>query len=583
MEKKPALLQEQDINLVRRRLTIHYGMDTTLATLLCDIDCNLAEALAFGLAVYFSRELRREISMSDLTTAMIGNLLVEARKPKRVGKVIRAARDAVVAVAAVAAGGEVAAVAEVEAADAVSEQRSSGSDEGMQHSYPCYEPRYTEGRKKKRTVNQWFLFSRLRCFSEVFDILNKAGKFGAEPLEGEEMAAVEGGRVIPALHALFDQICGYLSGTLRISNLTSMISGPQAAGGAEKVSVHKMTFADVKECVRRMALDHAEGGVEFAFDLDNLASLDIISMIMEQGWAKRMTYSEDKRIRYNYMKRLTGGDKLALDISGSELAPKEAAKTKAGIVREVCVWVWTIFFLSWETMTPATHKGAGKKFSNHATCADYDTVMARLAALPGLTDKAMRDLADDSVGRVIRLMNVIPDGLYSAESSKSHPFSLREALIIEKEELKKIVASEGRVIGAISEACGGVKGGGVAGAAAAASAKNTPYKGGGGGGRGVKTPESTILDLQNQLHQSQDYNKRLKYDLDSETRHYRSGGRGGGGGGGSGGGGGGSGGRGAMVTFRPGQRSPPPTSSLKPNRNCRAPGCKVGSLCSRCK
>jgi len=115
--------------------------------------------------------------------------------------------------------------------------------------------------------------------------------------------------VIPALHALFDQICGYLSGSLRISNLTPMIVDKQAKD-ATKPSVHKVTFADVKVNVRRMALDHEDGGVMYYYEIGNLASLDSITMILDQGFAKALTYSEDSLIRYNHMKRLTGSDKL---------------------------------------------------------------------------------------------------------------------------------------------------------------------------------------------------------------------------------------------------------------------------------
>ena len=64
-------------------------------------------------------------------------------------------------------------------------------------------------------------------------------------------------------------------------------------------------------------------------------------------------------------------------------------------------------------------------------------MVAKLAALPSLTEKGMRELADDSIGRVVSHLNVIPDGTYSADSTKNHPFSFREALITEKEELQE--------------------------------------------------------------------------------------------------------------------------------------------------
>jgi len=95
---------------------------------------------------------------------------------------------------------------------------------------------------------------------------------------------------------------------------------------------------------------------------------------------------------------------------------------------------------------------------------------------------------------------VIPDGTYAADSTKNHPFSFREALITEKEELKKIVANEGRVIRSIAEACGG-KGGT---ADVARMPRFMPVQ---------KASERTILHLQHSLEQVQEHNKRLKVDL----------------------------------------------------------------------
>ena len=106
---------------------------------------------------------------------------------------------------------------------------------------------------------------------------------------------------------------------------------------------------------------------------------------------------------------------------------------------------------------------------------------------------------------------MIPDGTYAADSTKNHPFSFREALITEKEELKKIVANEGRVIHSIAEACGG-KGSTADVAAAVSSAKSTLVKND-TFSASTKASERTILHLQNSLEQVQEHNKRLKVDL----------------------------------------------------------------------
>jgi len=129
------LLEAKDAGLVRKRLSMHVCMDPTLVGLLVDIDPDISEALAFGLTAYYDRELNRTITMGDLTVAMIGNLLVMAKKPKREDRVTRKAQDAVLAVEAVAADGNVAAVAAVEARAEVWEERNSGSEEERQESY----------------------------------------------------------------------------------------------------------------------------------------------------------------------------------------------------------------------------------------------------------------------------------------------------------------------------------------------------------------------------------------------------------------------------------------------------------------
>jgi len=225
-----------------------------------------------------------------------------------------------------------------------------------------------------------------------------------------------------------------------------------------------------------------------------------------------------------------------------------------------------------------------KKFSNHASCSDYDLTVAELAALPSLIEKGMHELADDSVGRVIYHLNVIPDGPYSADSTKNRPYSLREAFIAEKEELKKIVANEGRVIRSIAEACGG-KGGTTDAAAAFASAKSTPVKKAVLAGN-AKASERTILQLQHSLEQVQEYNKRLKVDL-ATSKGGGGGGEGGGGGGGGGVGGGGVGGGGGRSQARGGLGRPRSRSAIsrprEPRKACRASGCKVGFLCRGCK
>jgi hypothetical protein len=102
--------------------------------------------------------------------------------------------------------------------------------------------------------------------------------------------------------------------------------------------------------------------------------------------------------------------------------------------------------------------------------------MAALADVLGMTDDNMRVLADASVMRIILMVNVIADGPYSTESSKTHPFSLRATFTAEKVRLEEEVltqTSQFKMIGIISCNCGDCS----ASANGAASAKSTPEKG----------------------------------------------------------------------------------------------------------
>ena len=53
MDGRP-LLEAKDAGLVRKRLSMHFCMDPTLVDLLVDIDPDIAEAPAFGLATYLA-------------------------------------------------------------------------------------------------------------------------------------------------------------------------------------------------------------------------------------------------------------------------------------------------------------------------------------------------------------------------------------------------------------------------------------------------------------------------------------------------------------------------------------------------
>ena len=54
-------------------------------------------------------------------------------------------------------------------------------------------------------------------------------------------------------------------------------------------------------------LQENEAGLDFSFDLNNLASLAVLTLFLEEGLQSNLKISLDSRLSNKFLKRLTGG------------------------------------------------------------------------------------------------------------------------------------------------------------------------------------------------------------------------------------------------------------------------------------
>jgi len=228
-------------------------------------------------------------------------------------------------------------------------------------------------------------------------------------------------RILPALKSLLDMSAAYQDGLLVVTHMSSASSASKADGKA--ASAYRYKHETVLADQHRILQDN-EMGLNFSYDLNNLASRVMLTLFLEEGLQRNLKISLDSRLSYKFLKRLTGGAGLNTEVG--EVQKKAAGTTRKEIRNELTVWRWTLFFLLWEHDIPLTLKGCGKKFANHSTVNDWLSGMAALADILGTTDDNMRVLADASVMRIILMVNAIADGPYSTDSSKTYPFSTQE-------------------------------------------------------------------------------------------------------------------------------------------------------------
>ena len=192
---------------------------------------------------------------------------------------------------------------------------------------------------------------------------------------------------------------------------------------------------------------------------------------------RNLKISSDSRLSYKILKRLTGGAGLNTEVDevlGAEECCWHDPQRDLQRADRPSSFYFSLFHLF-------THKGCGKKFSNHFTINDLLSGMAALADVLGIKDDNKRVIhAYHMPTRHSCISYDIADGPYSTESSKKHPFSLRAAFTAKKVRLEEEVLTQTsririhpHMIGNIS--CSG--GGGSVSANEAASAKSTPKTG----------------------------------------------------------------------------------------------------------
>jgi len=61
-------------------------------------------------------------------------------------------------------------------------------------------------------------------------------------------------------------------------------------------------------------LQENESGLDFSFDLNNLDSLAVLTLFLEEGLQNNLKISLDSRLSYKFLKRLTGGSQHMLTL-----------------------------------------------------------------------------------------------------------------------------------------------------------------------------------------------------------------------------------------------------------------------------
>ena len=249
-------------------------------------------------------------------------------------------------------------------------------------------------------------------------------------------------RVLPALNSLLDMSAAYQAGLLVVTHMSSASSASKADG--KTASAYRYKYEIVLADQHRMLQDN-EAGLDFNYDLNNLASLAVLTLFLEEGLQRKLKISLDSRLSYKFLKRLTGGAGLNSEVG--EVRAEEGCwhDLQRDLQRADCMGVDPLVFALTRD-TPLTHKGGGKKFANHSAVNNWLSGMAALVDVLGI----MRVLADASVMRIILMINAIADGPHSTESSKTYPFSLRAAFTAEKVRLEEEVLTHNRMIGNIS-------------------------------------------------------------------------------------------------------------------------------------
>jgi hypothetical protein len=121
-------------------------------------------------------------------------------------------------------------------------------------------------------------------------------------------------RVLPALNSLLDMSAAYQAGLLLVVTHMSSASSASKADG-KTASAYRYKYEIVLADQHRMLQDN-EAGLDFNYDLNNLASLAVLTLFLEEGLQRKLKISLDSRLSYKFLKRLTGGAGLNTKVGG---------------------------------------------------------------------------------------------------------------------------------------------------------------------------------------------------------------------------------------------------------------------------
>jgi len=147
-------------------------------------------------------------------------------------------------------------------------------------------------------------------------------------------------RVLSALNSLLDMSAAYQAGLLVVTYMSSDSSASKADG--KTASAYRYKYETILADQHRMLQDN-EAGLDFSYDLNNLASLAVLTLFLEEGLQRNLKISLDSRLSCKFLKRLTGGAGLNTEVG--EVQKKAAGTTRKEIRNELTVGVARILSL----------------------------------------------------------------------------------------------------------------------------------------------------------------------------------------------------------------------------------------------
>jgi len=97
-------------------------------------------------------------------------------------------------------------------------------------------------------------------------------------------------RVLPALNSLLDMSAAYQAGLLVVTHMSSASSASKADG--KTASAYRYKYEIVLADQHRMLQDN-EAGLDFNYDLNNLASLAVLTLFLEKSLQRNLKIHRD--------------------------------------------------------------------------------------------------------------------------------------------------------------------------------------------------------------------------------------------------------------------------------------------------